>query len=151
MPVFEYRFRVAAPVTAVTEFHFQPGILKALTPPLLWMQVHRFEPLANGSRAEFTMWMGPVPVRWQAVHSNVGLTGFTDTQVSGPMKSWVHTHRFISISEQVSEVHEHIEFEHHSGWRGVWSRMLFPKPALLFLFWWRSVVTRRAAAALACR
>lgn len=63
MPIFDYRFTVAAPLEAVSAFHFQTGILKAFTPPLMIMQVHRFDPLANGSIGEFTMWMGPIPVR----------------------------------------------------------------------------------------
>ncbi|MEZ6132740.1 MAG: EamA family transporter [Planctomycetaceae bacterium] len=143
MPVFDFRFTVDADVSDVSEFHFQPGILKTLTPPFLIMQVHRFEPLAEGSIAEFTMWMGPIPVRWKAVHSHVSPTSFTDTQVSGPMKSWVHTHTFREIAPNRTEVHEHIEFSHYSGWRGLWSRLLFPRPALVMLFTIRSWITRR--------
>ena len=146
MPVFNYRFRVQASLESVSEFHFQTGILKKLTPPLMIMQVHRFDPLANGSIGEFTMWMGPIPVRWTALHSDVSKESFTDTQVAGPMKSWRHTHRFLRIDEHTTDVDEHIEFEHHSGLRGLWSRLLFPRPALLALFTWRAFVTRRAAA-----
>jgi ligand-binding SRPBCC domain-containing protein len=144
MPVFDFRFTVDAPLAAVSAFHFQTGILKALTPPLMIMQVHRFDPLANGSIGEFTMWMGPIPVRWVAEHSEVSQTGFIDTQTRGPMKFWKHTHRFNSVSPDMTEVHEHIEFEHHSGLRGLWSRILFPLPALIVLFSYRRWATRRA-------
>jgi len=144
MPVFDYRFTVNAPLEAVSAFHFQTGILKALTPPMMIMQVHRFDPLANGSIGEFTIWMGLIPVRWVAEHSDVSLTGFVDTQISGPMKLWKHTHRFNRVSPHVSEVHEHIEFEHYSGLRGIWSRMLFPRIALIVLFTYRRWATRRA-------
>lgn len=151
MPVFDFRFTVPAPVEAVSAFHFQTGILKALTPPLMIMQVHRFDPLANGSIGEFTMWMGPVPVRWTAEHSNVTPLCFTDTQIAGPMKFWKHTHTFRAIDADTSEVHEHIKFEHHSGLKGLWSRLLFPRPALFLLFRYRCWVTRRAAKAIAER
>jgi len=144
MPVFDFRFTVAAPLDAVSAFHFQTGILKALTPPLMIMQVHRFDPLANGSIGEFTIWMGPVPVRWVAEHSDVSQTGFVDTQTKGPMKFWKHTHRFNRISPDITEVHEHIEFEHYPGLRGLWSRILFPRPALITLFAYRRWATRRA-------
>ena len=107
------------------------------------MQVHKFEPLAEGSVGEFTMWMGPIPVRWKAVHSNVSETSFTDTQVSGPMKSWVHTHTFKSIADNRTEVHEHIEYEHFGGLKGLWSRLLFPKPGLIALFTIRKMITRK--------
>ena len=144
MPVFDFRFTVKASLEAVSAFHFQTGILKALTPPLMIMQVHRFDPLANGSIGEFTIWMGPIPVRWVAEHSDVSPRGFVDTQTSGPMKFWKHTHRFNRISPELTEVHEHIEFEHYSGLRGIWSRMLFPRIALIVLFSYRRWATRRA-------
>jgi len=143
MPVFDFRFTVDAPVAAVSAFHFEPGILKILTPPLMIMRVHQFEPLAEESIADFTMWMGPIPVRWQAVHSNVSASGFTDTQTSGPMKSWIHTHSFAARNENTTEVHEHIVFEHFGGLRGIWSRILFPRFALLALFTMRKLITRR--------
>ena len=144
MPVFDYRFTVDAPVEAVSAFHFQTGILKVLTPPFMIMQIHRFDPLANGSIGEFTIWAGPIPVRWRAEHSEVSETGFTDTQTAGPMKFWKHTHRFIPMSSVITEVHEHIEFQHDRGLRGLWSRLLFPRPALVALFTYRCWVTRRA-------
>ncbi len=143
MPVFDFRFTVAAPLEAVSAFHFQTGILKALTPPLMIMQVHRFDPLANGSIGEFTIWMGPIPVRWVAEHSEVSQTGFIDTQTHGPMKFWKHTHRFNRITADITEVHEHIEFAHHPGLRGLWSRILFPRAALITLFSYRRWATRR--------
>ncbi|MEZ6124507.1 MAG: hypothetical protein R3C49_15215 [Planctomycetaceae bacterium] len=144
MPVFDYCFRVDAPFQAVSDFHFRPGILKTLTPPLMFMQVHRCDPLAEGSVAEFTMWMGPIPVRWTAVHSDVRPESFSDTQTRGPMKFWKHTHTFTPVDDRTTQVHEHIEFEHFSGLRGLWSRLLFPRMALNMLFLWRSFVTRRA-------
>ena len=146
MPVFDYRFTVNAPVEAVSAFHFEPGILKALTPPLMFMQVHNFEPMGEGSVAEFTMWMGPVPVKWKAVHSDVSRGSFTDKQESGPVKAWVHTHTFTAIDEAHTEVHEHIEFEHFGGLRGAWSRLLFPNLGLLALFTIRKMITRREVA-----
>ena len=146
MPVFDYRFRVNAPAEAVSAFHFEPGILKTLTPPLMIMQVKLFEPIAEGSVSEFRMWMGPVPVYWKAMHSDVSTAGFTDTQVAGPMKVWIHTHRFSPLEDDATEVHEHIEFEHHGGWRGIWSRLLFPRIGLNVLFATRAWITRREVA-----
>lgn len=143
MPEFDHRFTVPASLEAVSAFHFQPGILKKLTPPLTIMQVHQFEPLAEGSVAEFTLWLGPVPVYWKAQHSNVSARCFTDTQIAGPMKSWVHTHRFTALDSDSTEVHDHIEYEHFGGLLGVRSRLLFPRPALTALFAYRAMATRK--------
>ncbi len=143
MPVFDFKFTLEAPVEAVVEFHRDTRALKALTPPPMRVQIHRVEPLAEGSTAEFTLWFGPLPIRWEAVHSGVGADGFTDTQVSGPMRSWRHTHRFTSLSEQRTQVHEHIEYQHHDGLRGLFSRLLFFRAGLYALFTARKVLTRR--------
>lgn len=82
---FQYAFAVRAALAAVAEFHHDARALQRLTPPPLFVQLHRVEPLAEGSLASFTLWFGPLPVRWMAVHSGVDfLHGFTDTQHSGP-------------------------------------------------------------------
>lgn len=142
MPTFEYKFTVNAPLQAVSDFHHDTSVLKTLTPPPIYAQVHEFEPLGEGSTAEFTLWFGPLPVRWRAVHSNVSVNGFTDTQVAGPLKSWAHTHRFTAVSPTVTQVHEQIEYSHHAGLKGLLSRMLFAKPGLFFLFTARKFITR---------
>jgi ligand-binding SRPBCC domain-containing protein len=143
MPTFDYSFTVDAPLTAVSAFHHDTRVLKMLTPPPIFVQVHQFEPLGEGSRAEFTMWFGPFPVRWVAIHSDVSQNGFTDTQQRGPLKSWQHTHRFTAVAPTVTRVHEHIEYEHDRGLRGLVSRLLFAKPGLYFLFTARKLITRR--------
>jgi ligand-binding SRPBCC domain-containing protein len=80
------------------------------------------------------------------VHNNVGENGFTDRQERGLMKRWEHTHRFTSLSLDLTQIDEHIEYEHHSDIRGLLSRLLFSRPALWFLFTFRKMATRRALA-----
>ncbi len=94
--------------------------------------------------AEFTLWLGPFPIRWHAVHQEVGVNGFTDIQRSGPAASWRHTHRFTALGSNRTSVHEHIEYSHKPGWKGLVSRLLFPKPGLRLLFAYRKWITRRA-------
>ncbi len=146
MPTFDYSFTVDAPLSAVSGFHHDTTVLKKLTPPPMAVQVHSFEPLGEGSKAEFTIWAGPVPMHWRVVHSNVSQNGFTDTQVSGPLKSWAHTHRFTDIGNGQTRVDEHIEFEHDSGSRGLFSRALFSPAGLTSLFTARKLLTRRYVA-----
>jgi ligand-binding SRPBCC domain-containing protein len=45
MSTFDYKFTVNAPVTAVSNFHHDTRILKKLSPPPIFVQIHRFEPL----------------------------------------------------------------------------------------------------------
>lgn len=145
MPVFDYEFRVQAPLAAVAEFHSHTSALKKLMPPPVFVQFHHTEPLHEGSLSEFTLWFAPLPSRWSAVHFNVDpLRGFTDRQERGPLKSWQHTHRFTQETEQTCLIHEHIEYEHSRSAWGVFTRLFFSRPMLSIMFNYRQWVTRRA-------
>ena len=143
MPHFTYSFTINAPKAIVRDFHHDPRVLKQLTPPPLFVQVHEFEPLAEGSRADFTIWFGPFPVRWQAIHSQVDEGGFTDTMDLGPLKRWQHRHQFVTINSDMTEVRESIEYEYKNGLKGVVNRLMYSRAPLTFLFTAREFITRR--------
>lgn len=143
--VFDYVFNVRSTLAAVSAFHRDARALKRLSPPPLWVQLHQVEPLGENSIADFTLWLGCLPIRWTAVHSQVSAErGFTDIQQRGPMKFWKHTHRFMALDSQTVRISDHIEYEHAPGLRGLMSRLLFNPLALRFLFAYRGWVTRRA-------
>lgn len=143
MPTFDYTFTVDAPQEAVVAFHHDTSVLKILTPPPIFVQLHSFEPLADGSKAEFTLWFGPFPIRWQVIHTEVNEHGFTDTQVVGPLKSWQHRHHFTALSSNVTEVEEHIEYEYRDGIKGLINRIMYSKASLYLLFTARKIITRK--------
>jgi ligand-binding SRPBCC domain-containing protein len=144
MPVFDYSFTVDAPLEAVRGFHHDTSALKRLTPPPTIVQLHAVEPLAEGSVSEFTLWVGPLPLRWRAVHRNVSERGFTDVQAAGPAAKWEHTHSFEPLEDGRTVIREHIEYEHARGFWGLVTRLLFSWPSLWFMFGYRRWVTRRA-------
>ena len=144
MPTFDHAFTVAAPRAAVAEFHGDARVLKQLMPPPLLVRVHQAGRLEEGAVADFTMWFGPIPVRWRALHFDVDEQGFTDTQIRGPLRQWRHTHRFIPLDEYHTRVHDRVTYEHPAGARGWLSRLLFNGASLTFLFAYRRYVTRRA-------
>ena len=145
MPTFDHTFTVKAPLSKVAEFHFDASVIKRLTPPFIIIQLHNIEPMAEGSISDFSLWLGPLPVRWLAIHSDVDpQRGFTDTQQQGPFKQWVHTHTFTAEGDNQTRVTDHIEYEHHPGWRGLISRLLFPRVGLLLTFTYRKMITRRS-------
>ena len=142
MPIFTYSFSVDAPLADVAEFHRDTRALRKLSP--MPMQLDRIDPMGEGSVSEFTMWLGPIPIRWRAVHSNISREGFTDTQERGPMEFWAHTHRFESINQSQTRIHEHVEYRHPKGLRGFFTRLLFGKPGLFALFTFRKFATKFA-------
>ena len=111
-------------------------------PPTL-VQLHSIEPLAEGSVSRFTLWVGPLPLHWTAVHRNVGDHGFTDVQAEGPAARWEHTHTFTPLDDATTRIDEHIEYEHKPGPWGVITRLLFSRPNLTLMFAYRKFVTRR--------
>lgn len=149
MPVFDFSFEVAAPLEVVRAFHHDTSALKKLTPPPTIVQIHSVEPLAEGSVSTFTLWVGPLPLHWRAVHRNVSDRGFTDVQASGPARKWEHTHTFTAIDDSTTRIDEHIEYEHQSGFWGLVTRLLFSWPNLFFMFSYRKWVTQRACRRLA--
>ncbi len=130
MPTFDYEFSVDAPLEAVREFHRDTSVLKKLTPPPTIVQLHDIEPLAEGSVSQFTLWVGPLPIKWKAVHRDVSAHGFTDVQEAGPVCKWEHTHTFTSQTPGTTKVTEHIEFEHKRGVWGAVTRLLFAGAAI---------------------
>lgn len=140
---FTHRFLVRASLEVVADFHRDTRALRRLTPPPIWVQFHHLEPLAENSVAEFSLWFGPFPVRWRALHTEVHpLHGFTDTQVQGPLRYWKHTHSFQAIDAHTTQITETIEYEYPQGWRGVLARLLYSPFALRLLFLYRQWVTR---------
>ncbi len=144
MPTFDYQFTVNAPQEAVRRFHHDTSALKILTPPPTIVQLHDIEPLAEGSVSRFTLWVGPLPLKWKAVHRDVTDQGFTDIQAEGPAKKWEHTHTFVALDDHTTEVREHVEYEHAGGFWGLVTRFLFAKPNLYAMFTYRKLATRRA-------
>lgn len=142
MPVFDYSFTVDAPLEAVRDFHHDTSALKRLTPPPTFVKLISIEPLAEGSVSRFVLWVGPLPLRWTAVHRGVSDHGFTDVQESGPAASWAHTHTFTPLPDGRTRIDEHIEFAHRRGPWGIVTRLLFSKPNLWLMFTYRCLVTR---------
>lgn len=142
MPNFDYKFTVDASLTAVGDFHSDTSALKWLTPPPAIVQLRSIQPLAEGSVSEFTLWVGPLPLKWKAVHRGVSERGFTDVQAEGPALKWEHTHTFTPLAADVTEIQEQIEYEHKPGLWGIVTRLLFARPNLYLMFTYRKYATR---------
>ncbi|GAB4397237.1 MAG: SRPBCC family protein [Anaerolineales bacterium] len=142
MKTYRHEFTVNAPLAAVADFHHDTRALRLLTPPPIWVQFHDVQPLAENSLADFTLWMGPLPIRWVARHTEVARErGFTDTQVRGPFREWIHTHSFHPQPDGTTLVRDEIRAE--PGGLISWGMWL----TLPLLFAYRAFQTRRAVRA----
>ncbi|MBT7692392.1 MAG: hypothetical protein HN750_10275, partial [Gemmatimonadales bacterium] len=77
----------------VFAWHERPGSLERLTPP--WAHVDVLEKeggIRDGARVVLRVHRGPTRFKWALRHKDfIPNRQFRDEQVSGPLKSWVHT------------------------------------------------------------
>jgi ligand-binding SRPBCC domain-containing protein len=139
---FQRSFEVLAPVEKVVSFHQSARSLKAITPPFFFMSgIQAPEYLSEADDMAFTLWMGPIPVRWEARIENVTEAGFDDVQRHGPFQTWIHAHRFEAKAAEQTLVHDEIEYRLRKHW--FWGPIgLMMSLGLPLLFWYRSRKTK---------
>jgi len=114
---FKYSSLIDAPVETVWNFHEKADILQVLTPPWQPVQViRRQRGLDVGAISEFRLFLGPIPVRWVATHTEYEKYRlFTDEQTDGPMASWTHRHQFTEENGK-TRLTDAIAFSIPGGW-----------------------------------
>lgn len=97
----------------VFAWHERPGALERLTPP--WARVdveHNDGGIRDGARVVLRVHEGPASFRWELRHRDFDPgRQFRDEQVSGPLKSWSHTHRFLPRPGGGTLLEDEIELE----------------------------------------
>jgi ligand-binding SRPBCC domain-containing protein len=140
--IYTHRFTVRAPLAAVSTFHRQSASMGAITPPPIVVRVHEAPPiLSAGDRMDFTMWLGPLPVRWVAQIEETEESGFIDRQIRGPFAEWVHRHTFIPVDEGVTEIRDEVKVQLHAEsrfWQIVGFSMWLGLPILFAYRGWRT-------------
>jgi ligand-binding SRPBCC domain-containing protein len=146
--IFTHHSIIHTTTEAIRDFHHNPKALSQLTPPPLFIQILRDTRVSlTEGEVEFNLWFGPVPVRWLARHEP-GPTdsSFIDRMLKGPMAVWEHQHIFRSVESGV-ELTDRITLVHPSGWKGLFTRLIFDGLPLHFLFVYRHWRTQRALSA----
>jgi ligand-binding SRPBCC domain-containing protein len=138
---FQHRFRVDAPLADVAEFHSNSASMAAITPPPIIVQVHQAPVvLQDGDEMDFTLWLGPLPLRWLARIEDVTARGFVDRQVRGPMQRWEHRHSFVPSDDGATEVVDVVEVElrRHLLWGPLGLGMWLGLPILFAFRGWKT-------------
>ncbi|PZC40575.1 MAG: Ligand-binding SRPBCC domain-containing protein [Chloroflexi bacterium] len=143
-PSFSHSALFDATSDVINDFYFSDGIIKKLKLPLTPIQLLKNEPLNENSLTTMKIWMGPFPIIWEAQHVEVSKeNGFTDIQLKGPMKLWIHRHNIIKINDKQCLIEDKIWLEHHQGFKGIFSKLFFSKISLLILFKYRTWITKK--------
>ncbi len=137
--------RIDAAPEAVFAFHEAPGAFQKLIPP--WETVEVVEPpesLQPGNRVVLRTWLGPLPLRWVAVHTEYDPPHlFVDRQESGPFSRWVHHHRFVEDGQGGTQLRDEIDYDLPLGWLGRRLGGEMVRRKLQRMFDYRHEVTRR--------
>jgi len=140
---YRHRFSVGAPLAQVAEFHAQSRSMGAITPPPVIARIQRApQRLSEGDEMEFTLWLGPLPLRWLARIEDVSPSGFVDRQLRGPFAEWRHRHSYRELPDGSTEVLDEITAvpQAHPLW-GLVGRLMWLSLPILFAY--RGWKTRR--------
>lgn len=101
------------PLAEVFSWHERPGALERLTPPWAKVDVELKEGgIRDGARVILRVHGGPASFKWELRHQDyVENRQFRDVQVHGPLKSWIHTHRFAPTEGGGTHLEDQIELE----------------------------------------
>lgn len=147
--IYRHHFQVRAPLSQVASFHSRANSMAAITPPPIIIQMnHTPTTLAEGDEMDFTMWIGPFPLRWLARIEAVTDRGFTDRQLRGPFAEWVHCHTFAAADEQTTNIIDEITLHLQSNplWRLVGLGMRLGLPVLFAYRAWKTRYILQGAA-----
>jgi ligand-binding SRPBCC domain-containing protein len=140
---YQHSTLVRAPQGDVARFHSNSEALKLLTPPPILVTFNHIDPIGDNSQTDFTMWFGPFPIKWIAIHQKVDLPNtFTDFQKKGPFDFWRHKHTFKSIDKNSTMIVDEVEYLPGSRLiNGIVTRILGLTLPILFAY--RGWVIRR--------
>jgi ligand-binding SRPBCC domain-containing protein len=139
--IFLNSFQIRAPLDQVADFHSLSANMAAITPPPVNVRIHEApKRLKEGDQMSFTLWIGPLPVQWQALITDVSETGFIDRQISGPFEKWEHHHNFNAIDAASTLVSDevHIELSRHPLKYLIGLGMALNLPLLLIYRGWKT-------------
>jgi len=143
--VYEKRTVMKTTMAKMLAFHEDPAAMPKLTPPPMIVRVKRDDRTAlTEGELDFTLWFGPVPIRWLARHEPGPTdTSFADRMIEGPMAYWRHEHIFEETPDGIALI-DRVTLAHKPGWQGLLTRLMFDGVPLRILFFYRHMRTRQA-------
>ena len=138
--------RIDASADAVFDWHEAPGAFERLTPSWERVRVLRHQGgIKDGARVALLVGPAPISMRWELEHRDYQRgRSFTDTQISGPFRSWKHVHRMLPDGPNACTLEDTIQYQLPLGAFGAICGGWFVRRKLRRLFAHRHAVTRQA-------
>jgi ligand-binding SRPBCC domain-containing protein len=132
------------PVDEAFAWHARDGALERLLPPWEGAKlIRRSGGIRDGAETEIMVRIGPIPVRWRAVHFGFEENRqFCDRQVSGPFVFWEHHHAFRPGGASSCTLEDRIHYQPPLGALGAYFGRSTVEQKLQRMFNYRHAVTR---------
>jgi ligand-binding SRPBCC domain-containing protein len=101
------------PRKQVFDFFSDAANLERITPPQLNFHIITPQPLElkQGALIDYKLSMHGIPMTWRTEISVWNPPhSFTDRQLSGPYKQWIHRHTFIELSENKTLIEDEVKY-----------------------------------------
>ena len=99
--IFTASQEIELPRDVVFEFFSNAENLEKITPPALGFHILTELPITikQGSLIDYDLKLHGFPIKWRTEITKWDPPNeFVDTQLRGPYKQWIHTHRFTAVS-----------------------------------------------------
>jgi len=112
LPIYTKKSHFPFSAKTLFDWHEKEGAFERLTPPWEKVELLRRDPsLEVGSELHLKLKKGPLFFKWIAKHTEYSPTDhFTDVQIKGPFRKWIHYHSIQQISEKRSILEDRIDF-----------------------------------------
>ncbi|MBL7546007.1 MAG: SRPBCC family protein [Bdellovibrionaceae bacterium] len=111
---FESNLIIERPIDEVFAFFSKAENLQRITPPSLDFFIVTPLPIEmkKGTLIDYRLKIRGVPSKWKTLISEWSPpTSFTDTQLKGPYKKWVHNHKFTKINDRSTQMVDTVVYE----------------------------------------
>ncbi|HBN78593.1 MAG TPA: hypothetical protein DD473_22840 [Planctomycetaceae bacterium] len=121
MPNFSHETVLSAPIDQVFDFLVQPENLSRISPPEAGLRfLDAPDRFSAGVEFQFAVQtFGMVQKITHRITEFASPLQFIEELVKGPLPKWIHTHDFVSVSENETRIIDHIEFEPPGGIVGI--------------------------------
>ena len=109
---------VSDPPDRVFPFFAEAANLQQLTPPWVRFVIRTPQPIdmRAGARIEYRISLHGIPMAWRTeITAYDPPHMFVDKQLSGPYRTWIHTHEF-TPDRGGTLLSDHVEFDVLGGW-----------------------------------